>query len=62
MFKVVHPFYDLTDMHYYGVGDSFPRDGVTVSDSRIAELSSDRNYLGAKLIEKKVVKKNKKGE
>lgn len=52
MYKVIRYFTDLTDnSHAYNVGDSFPRRGVTVSDERIAELSSNKNKRGTPLIE-----------
>lgn len=44
MFKAIEYFKDVTDnCHEYFTGDTFPREGLTVSDKRLAELSSDRN-------------------
>lgn len=52
MFKVMEPFTDLQDNNYlYNVGDTFPRDGLEVSEERLAELSSTGNKLGIILIE-----------
>lgn len=53
MYKVVVQFQDLQDdRHLYRVGDIFPRPDFSVSDSRLAELSSEANRRGIKLIEK----------
>ena len=61
MYKVVEFFHDLQDGgHAYKPGDTFPRDGVNVSDERIAELSGFANRRGMKLIEK--VEKVEKAE
>lgn len=44
IYQVTEFFTDLADnRHAYHKGDKFPRDGVTVSEARLAELSSDRN-------------------
>ena len=52
-YKVIHFFTDLQDNnHPYRVGDIFPRTGVKVSDSRIAELASSKNKQGKPLIQK----------
>lgn len=52
MYKVIKFFTDLQDNnHPYKVGDTFPRSGVTVTDERLAELSSKRNKQGTPLIE-----------
>lgn len=51
-YRVIHFFYDLDDSaHAYCVGDSYPRKGITVSDARIKELSSNKNRLGVPVIE-----------
>ena len=60
MFKVIHPFYDLTDYiavkggrvcHKYEVGDEYPRKGQPMpSEARIYELSTDFNAQGRPLI------------
>jgi hypothetical protein len=48
---VVHDFYDLQDHNYsYKAGDDFPRLNHSVSEARIAELSSKRNRMGYPLI------------
>ena len=50
-YEVVHFFTDLRDYdHPYNVGDEFPRQGVTVSDERLAELSSSNNKQRRPLI------------
>ena len=52
MYKVIKYFTDLQDNNYaYYVGDTFPHNGVEVSDERIAELASDKNLQGVPLIE-----------
>lgn len=53
MYKVVKFFTDLHDCnHPYNVGDIFPREGVTVTEGRIAELAGSENKQGCPLIEK----------
>lgn len=52
MYRVITYFEDLQDnSHPYKAGDSFPRDGVSVSKSRIEELSTAKNRRGMALIE-----------
>jgi len=52
-FKVQAYFTDLQDNeHVYHTGDIFPREGLEVSDERIAELSSNQNKRGVPLIVK----------
>ena len=52
MYKVVKYFTDLHDYaHPYNVGDVFPRDGLTVSEERFAELAGFNNAQGVPLIE-----------
>ena len=52
MYKVLAYFTDLQDNnHPYDEGDIFPRDGLTVSEARLKELSSTKNKRGIKLIE-----------
>ena len=52
-YKVIHYFEDLQDFnHPYHAGDSFPRIGFSVSEARIAELSSANNRQGKPLIER----------
>lgn len=56
MYKVIKYFTDLQDNdHAYNVGDVFPRDGVTVTEERLAELAGSNNKRGEPLI--KQVKK-----
>lgn len=50
-YEVIAFFTDLRDYdHPYNVGDEFPRQGVTVSEERIAELLSSRNKQRRPLI------------
>lgn len=60
MYKVIKKFHDLQDAtktksgevyHEYNVGDMFPRDGVEVSEERLAELAGSDNKQGVPLIE-----------
>lgn len=52
MFRVIEFFTDLQDgNHAYNVGDTFPREGVTVTADRIKELSGTQNKRGIALIE-----------
>lgn len=49
--EVIHFFTDLQDNSYpYNVGDKFPRDGLTVSEARLEELSGSNNKQGKPLI------------
>ena len=51
-YKVVSYFTDLQDADYpYNVGDTYPRNGLTVTAERIAELSGKSNLRGIPLIE-----------
>lgn len=53
MYRVIKFFTDLQDFnHPYKVGDEYPRIGVNVSESRLAELSSVHNKRKEPLIEK----------
>lgn len=53
MYKVIKFFTDLHDNDYpYNVGDVYPRKGVEVSESRLAELSGKDNKQGEPLIKK----------
>lgn len=48
---------DLQDNKYpYKKGDTYPREGLEVTEERLKELSSNKNKLGEVLIKK--VKKN----
>ena len=52
MYKVIKFFTDLHDNNYpYGVGDIYPRQGLTVTEARIAELVGSNNKQGQPLIE-----------
>lgn len=52
MYRVIRYFTDLQDNDYaYNAGDVYPRQGVTVSSDRIAELASAENRQKTPLIE-----------
>lgn len=52
MYKAISYFKDMKDnMHPYNPGDTFPREGLSVSDERINELASDKNRRGKAVIE-----------
>lgn len=62
-YKVIHHFTDAQDNFFpYGVGDTYPRQGLKVSEKRIAELSTVNNKRNMKLIEvvEEVKQTNKK--
>lgn len=51
MYKVIKYFTDLQDNeHPYNAGDTFPRDGLTVSRERIIELATASNKQSTPLI------------
>lgn len=51
MYEVIHYFTDLQDNEYpYNVGDTFPRDGLTVIEERLKELSGSNNKQHKPLI------------
>ena len=53
MYRVIKFFRDLKDNnHAYHVGDSFPHDGMEVTEDRLLELSTDANKRHVPLIEK----------
>lgn len=53
MYKALKTFRDLQDNAYkYQAGDIFPREGLSVSDERIEELSTSNNRRGEPMIEK----------
>ena len=52
MYKVIHFFTDLQDnSHPYNVGETFPREGVSVTEERLEELSGKHNLQGKPLIQ-----------
>ena len=52
MYKVIKHFFDLQDNDYkYDVGDTYPRKGLDVLQSRINELASNKNLQKTPLIE-----------
>lgn len=52
MYKVIKYFTDLHDNGYpYSVGDTYPRQGMTATEGRIAELAGSNNKQGQPLIE-----------
>lgn len=51
MYRAAIEFADLRDAkHLYHAGDKFPREGLTVSNERIAELSGTANKMRRPLI------------
>ena len=53
MYRVIRHFTDLQDNGYpYLEGDVYPRDGISVTKERIAELSGKRNKQKRPLIQK----------
>ena len=51
-YKVIKHFVDLQDNnHKYDVGDTYPRKGLNVLQSRINELASNKNLQKTPLIE-----------
>lgn len=53
MYEVIHFFTDLQDNEFpYNPGDIFPRDGMEVSEERLAELSGSKNKQNKPLIKK----------
>ena len=62
MYRVKLQFADLQDGgHLYNVGDAFPRQGLKVSETRLAELSGEKNLRHIALIEK-IEEKTKENE
>lgn len=58
MYKVIKYFTDLQDKnHPYNVGNIFPREGMEVTEERLAELTGSENKQGVPLIEKVVEEK-----
>ena len=52
MYRVIKHFVDLQDNNYkYDVGDTYPRKGLNVLQSRINELASNKNRQGVPLID-----------
>ena len=52
MYRVIKHFVDLQDNNYkYDVGDTYPRKGLNVLQSRINELASDKNLQKTPLVE-----------
>nr|UWD70881.1 MAG: hypothetical protein [Bacteriophage sp.] len=52
MYGVIEYFTDLQDDdHEYRTGDIFPREGLKVSEARLAELASAEKLRGIPLIE-----------
>lgn len=63
MYEVIRDFTDLQDNEYsYVVGDTFPRDGLEVSEERLKELSGSQNLQKKPLIKKVVEKQYTKTE
>ena len=52
MYRVIKHFVDLQDSnHKYDIGDTYPRKGLNVLQSRINELASNKNLQKTPLIE-----------
>ncbi len=52
MYKVIKFFTDIHDNDYpYSVGDIFPREGISVTNGRLAELAGSNNKQGTPLIQ-----------
>ena len=52
MYRVIKHFVDLQDNNYkYDIGDTYPRNGLNVLQSRINELASNKNLQKTPLIE-----------
>lgn len=52
-YEVINNFKDLEDNnHLYLKGDIYPREGLEPSNKRIKELSTEKNKIGKKLIQK----------
>lgn len=63
MYKVIKYFEDLKDnRHPYKAGDIFPRNGLEVSESRVDELSGNKNKRGEPLIVEVVTPKKRKAK
>ena len=57
MYRVIKHFVDLQDNNYkYDVGDTYPRKGLNVLQSRINELGSHKNKQKTPLIEEIIEK------
>ncbi len=53
MYEVIHYFTDLQDFnHPYNAGDIFPRNGLSVNEERLKELSGNSNKQHKPLIRK----------
>lgn len=51
MYRVIKHFVDLQDNNYkYDVGDTYPRNGLNVLQSRINELATNKNLQKTPLI------------
>lgn len=58
MYKTIKFFQDMKDNNYpYEAGDIYPREGLKVSEERLAELASDKNLRKEPLIAKVEEKK-----
>lgn len=62
-YEVIRYFTDAQDNDYaYREGDTYPRDGLTVSDARIKDLLSGNNFQRIALIKRVTNTSAKKGE
>lgn len=58
LYRAISTFDDITDNnHRYNAGDNYPRKGLTVSETRISELSGYNNKRNRPVIEAYEVKK-----
>ena len=56
-YKVIKNFTDLQDKnHKYVAGDTYPRNGLTVSEERINELVERKGIMADALVDGKVAK------
>lgn len=55
MYKVIRFFTDLQDSnHAYNVGDEYPREGLSPTAERYAELAGSNNKQGTALIKEEM--------
>lgn len=58
-YEVIKYFTDLQDNNYeYNIGDVFPRKGLSVSENRLNELSTDNNRQRVALIKPILAEEN----
>lgn len=58
MYTVIRRFSDAQDNNrVYEIGEAFPREGLSVSKERVAELAGRSNRLGVPIIKAQKAKK-----